>query len=71
MSIKVTVAAIEYTVKQKEGYVLIYKREAKPFGRKVLYWNGAKRPAPKMNSTVARVLAKASRYGTLKLTKGQ
>lgn len=59
----------EYRVRQKPGYVLIYRRARRgPHYRDYLIWDSRGR-APKIGSITAQVLVMASRYATLDLSK--
>jgi hypothetical protein len=75
-TVSVTLEGTMYRVKQRPGYVLIYKRTRRPsgLGRDHVIWDSRKAAgpgeAPKLDSVVARVLAKASRHATLILSKG-
>lgn len=64
MAIKVTLDDREYRLQQRVGFVLIYRRNDKPFGRSLVVWDSRKHDFT-VGSIAARVISRAARRATI------
>lgn len=56
----VSLNGARYRVVEKSTHIVIYvtRKPDAPYPRESIYWNGRERKTPRMESTIARVLAR-------------